>query len=75
MTTEDAVMTLNPATHLPLKLTSLNYTSWRSQVETLLVALHLLGFVDCTSVAPEKTVCNSRDGSGSFPTIKNREID
>ncbi|CAL1361552.1 unnamed protein product [Linum trigynum] len=54
--TEEAIITFNPAAQLPLKLTSTNFNSWRSQLETLLMGLDLIHFIDGTGVAPTTTV-------------------
>ncbi|CAN1266303.1 Retrovirus-related Pol polyprotein from transposon RE1 [Linum perenne] len=53
---ETNLVTINPVANLPLKLTTLNFPSWRSQVETLLMGLDLLGYLDGTSVAPARTI-------------------
>ncbi|CAN0838449.1 Retrovirus-related Pol polyprotein from transposon RE1, partial [Linum grandiflorum] len=53
---DNNLVTINPVANLPLKLTSSNFPSWRSQVETLLMGLDLLGFLDGTSAAPARTI-------------------
>ncbi|CAL1400079.1 unnamed protein product [Linum trigynum] len=55
-TLEDTIITFNPAAQLLLKLTATNFDSWRSQLETLLMDLDLISYIDGTGVAPAKTV-------------------
>ncbi|CAL1403686.1 unnamed protein product [Linum trigynum] len=51
-----AIITFNPAAQLPLKLTSTNFASWRSQLDTLLMGLDLFGYMDGTTIAPPRTI-------------------
>ncbi|CAL1394833.1 unnamed protein product [Linum trigynum] len=50
------LITINPAAQLPLKLTTTNFLSWRSQLFTLLMGLDLIGYPDGTLAAPAKTI-------------------
>ncbi|CAL1371896.1 unnamed protein product [Linum trigynum] len=53
---ESTIITFNPAAQLPLKLTPTNFNSWRSQLETLLMGLDLISFIDDTGVVPSLTI-------------------
>ena len=50
------LITINVAAHLPLKLISLNYFSWKAQFNALLFGLDLLGYLDGTLSCPFATV-------------------
>ncbi|CAL1362980.1 unnamed protein product [Linum trigynum] len=50
------IITFNPAAQLPLKLTPTNFASWRSQLETLLMGLDLISYIDGSAAAPSKTM-------------------
>ncbi|OMO72467.1 hypothetical protein CCACVL1_17774 [Corchorus capsularis] len=41
-----APISITSTTNLPVKLTSSNYTSWKAQMDALLVGLYLAGYVD-----------------------------
>ena len=49
------LITINVAAQLPLKLTSLNYFSWRPQFNSLFYVLDLLGFLDGSTPCPAST--------------------
>ncbi|CAL1390404.1 unnamed protein product [Linum trigynum] len=48
----NTIITLNPASQLPTKLTGDNFPTWRAQLLTLLRGLDLLKFLDGTHPAP-----------------------
>jgi len=45
----------NTITHLPIKLTSKNYPAWFKQINSLLIARDLVGYVDDTKTCPTAT--------------------
>ncbi|CAL1375177.1 unnamed protein product [Linum trigynum] len=51
----NTVITLNPASQLPAKLSGDNFPTWRAQLFTLLRGLDLLKFLDGTHPAPAAT--------------------
>ena len=53
------LITINVAAQLPLKLTSLNYFSWRTQFNSLFYGLDLLGFLDGSTPCPAPTLVNN----------------
>ncbi|CAL1361358.1 unnamed protein product [Linum trigynum] len=53
---EIQIITFNPAAQLPLKFTPSNFASWRSQLETLLMGLDLIGYLDGTTTAPPQSI-------------------
>jgi hypothetical protein len=59
-TTQKDLVEFNTATHLPIKLTSTNYPAWYKQVNALLIARDLVGYVDGTTPCPAATT-----GSGT----------
>ncbi|TXG57537.1 hypothetical protein EZV62_015366 [Acer yangbiense] len=54
--TNTNIISLNPATQLPLKLTSSNYPSWRAQFNTLLFGYDLLGYINGSHSSPPITI-------------------
>ncbi|XP_012846003.1 PREDICTED: uncharacterized protein LOC105966006 [Erythranthe guttata] len=50
-----SLVTINAAAQLPLKLTSLNYFSWRAQFHSLFYGLDLLGYLDGSNPCPSTT--------------------
>ncbi|CAL1400401.1 unnamed protein product [Linum trigynum] len=48
----NTIITLNPASQLPTKLSSDNFPTWRAQLLTLLRGLDFLKFLDGTHPAP-----------------------
>lgn len=46
------LITINTAAQLPLKLMSLNYFSWKAQLNALLFGLDFLGYLDNTFLYP-----------------------
>lgn len=59
------LITINDASQLPLKLTPLNYFSWKAQFNALFFGLDLLGNLDGTFPCPSPTA--AKNG----PTIPN----
>ncbi|CAL1397616.1 unnamed protein product [Linum trigynum] len=51
----NTIITLNPASQLPTKLTGDNFPTWRAQLFTLLRGLDLLKFLDGSHPAPAAT--------------------
>ncbi|KAA8525995.1 hypothetical protein F0562_007905 [Nyssa sinensis] len=61
--TNDANPTLiaiNVSAQVPLKLTSINYTSWKFQFQTLFVGYDLIGYIDDTKPCPPKTLATNQ---------------
>lgn len=56
MVSNQVLVSINAAAQLPLKLTSLNYLSWRAQFNALLIGYDLMGYVDGSYPCPPKTV-------------------
>lgn len=52
--TSTSLITINTAAQLPVKLTPLNYPSWRAQFNALLLGYDLLGYIDGTHPCPPK---------------------
>lgn len=48
------VIQLNAPTHFPIKLTQENFPVWRKQVQSTLIGLDLLSFIDGTQQSPSK---------------------
>ncbi|XP_019195698.1 PREDICTED: uncharacterized protein LOC109189542 [Ipomoea nil] len=48
------IVHLNAPTHFPIKLTNANFPIWRNQVESTLIGLDVIGFVDGSIKAPER---------------------
>ncbi|KAH6781960.1 hypothetical protein C2S51_007253 [Perilla frutescens var. frutescens] len=46
---------INAATHLPIRLTTANYFSWKLQFTSLFIGLNLIGFLNGSSPAPPST--------------------
>lgn len=51
---ETAVIQVNAPTHLPTKLTQKNFLVWRTQLQSTLIGLGVLGYLDGTIIAPNK---------------------
>lgn len=49
------LITINTATQLPLKLSSLNYFSWKAQFTALFFGLDLIGYIDGSLPCPPAT--------------------
>ncbi|KAK9266874.1 hypothetical protein L1049_027133 [Liquidambar formosana] len=49
-----ALISINAAAQLPLKLTSMNYPSWRAQFNALLFGYDLMGYMDGSQSCPPK---------------------
>ncbi|XP_019176944.1 PREDICTED: uncharacterized protein LOC109172244 [Ipomoea nil] len=54
ITTETAIIQLNAPTHFPIKLTASNFSVWRRQVQSTLIGLDLIGYVDRTVTVPDQ---------------------
>ncbi|XP_019156924.1 PREDICTED: uncharacterized protein LOC109153513 [Ipomoea nil] len=52
ITTETVIIQLNAPTHFPIKLTASNFSVWRRQVQSTLIGLDLIGYVDGTVTVP-----------------------
>jgi hypothetical protein len=52
----DPLISINPSSQLPLKLTPQNYPSWRGQFNALLLGYNLMGFVDGTHQCPPEII-------------------
>ncbi|XP_021834446.1 uncharacterized protein LOC110774211 [Prunus avium] len=52
--TSNLLITINAAAQLPVKLTPLNYLSWCTQFNALLLGYDLLGYLDGTHPCPPK---------------------
>ncbi|KAK9076578.1 hypothetical protein SSX86_004912 [Deinandra increscens subsp. villosa] len=50
-----SVVTITTSTHLPIKLTTLNFPVWRRHVESTLIGLGLDGYLTGDTKAPKKT--------------------
>jgi len=61
-TTKDLVE-LNTNTQLPIKLNSKNYPAWHRQINSLLVARNLDGYITGETPCPSPTIKNTNDGS------------
>lgn len=51
---ETTVIQVNAPTHFPTKLTQTNFLVWRTQVQSTLIGLGVLGYLDGTIIAPSK---------------------
>lgn len=49
-----SVIQLNAPTHFPIKLTQENFPVWRKQVQSTLIGLDLLGFIDGSKTSPSE---------------------
>nr|CAD1831837.1 unnamed protein product [Ananas comosus var. bracteatus] len=56
--TSTDLISINATAQLPLKLTHLNYPSWRAQFNALLFGYDLMGFVDGSKSCPPSTIMN-----------------
>ncbi|KAJ0093600.1 hypothetical protein Patl1_26525 [Pistacia atlantica] len=54
------IITINTTTQLPLKLTPTNFSSWKTQVETLMLGLDLDGYLDGSFPCPPKTITHEK---------------
>ncbi|KAI3462178.1 hypothetical protein Pfo_018841 [Paulownia fortunei] len=60
------IVVINAITQLPLKLTKINYSSWRVQFQSLLFEYDFEGYIDGTILCPPPTIAN-RDNTGTTP--------
>ena len=54
--TEIPLITINISAQAPLKLTSINYLSWKLQFETLFIGYDLIGYIDGSKPCPPTTI-------------------
>ena len=59
------LITFNASSQLPLKLTPLNFLSWRSQLMSLLIGYNLQGYIDGTTSCPSQTLHDPTTGSST----------
>ncbi|KAJ9680401.1 hypothetical protein PVL29_019662 [Vitis rotundifolia] len=52
----NTLISINDATQISLKLSKMNYASWRAQFTDLLFGYDLLGFLDGTTPCPPETI-------------------
>lgn len=66
-----AIIQFNPTSQLPIKLTgSTNFTTWKAQLEMLLIGHDLFGHLDGTTTAPSATITQNTTTSPN-PAYKN----
>lgn len=53
------LISINVAAQTPFKLTSINYSSWKLQFQTLFIGLDLLGYIDGSKPCPAPTTPNT----------------
>lgn len=53
-TIETTIIQVNAPTHLPTKLNQMNFPVWRTQLQSTLIGLGFLGYLDGTIVALNK---------------------
>jgi hypothetical protein len=59
------LIAFNASSQLPLKLTPLNFPSWRAQLMSLLIGYNLQGYIDGTIICPSQTLHNPTTRSSS----------
>ncbi|XP_019255713.1 PREDICTED: uncharacterized protein LOC109234258 [Nicotiana attenuata] len=65
------LITINPASQLPLKLTgSHNFSTWKAQLSTLLIGYDLMGYVDGTELCPPQFLISNRWFKQAQPSLK-----
>lgn len=60
-TVETTIIRMNVPTHLPTKLTQMNFLVWRTQIQSTLIGLGILDYLDGTIISPTFLIWNHRD--------------
>lgn len=64
---DSSLVSINAAAQLPLKLTPLNYFSWKAQFHALFYGLDLLGYFDGSTPCPSGTITTASDSPAPNP--------
>jgi hypothetical protein len=66
ITAPNSLIAINAATQLPLKLTPINYLTWRAQFNALLIGYDLLRYVDGSYLEPPKLLHDAPNPAHMF---------
>nr|XP_034899369.1 uncharacterized protein LOC118037485 [Populus alba] len=66
ITTLNSLIAINAAAQLPLKLTPINYLTWRAQLNALLIGYDLLRYVEGSYLEPPKLLHNAPNPAHMF---------
>jgi hypothetical protein len=66
ITTPNLLIAINAAAQLPLKLTPINYLTWRAQFNALLIGYDLLRYVDGSYLEPPKLLHDAPNPAHMF---------
>ncbi|PWA47747.1 hypothetical protein CTI12_AA496530 [Artemisia annua] len=61
LTSKTQIIQLNAPTHLPIQLTASNFPVWRKQVQSTLIGLDLIDYIDGTLVSPAQFLDNGKE--------------